>query len=342
MNDIPPVEDLGNGVWSLPVPIPHSPLGATLVYLVEGDRGPVLVDTGWNHDDSWDGLVQGVKQTGHTIEEIRGAVLTHFHPDHSGLTARLRAASDAWIAMHPADIAVTEQLTATDPRERADAVAEQFRAAGFPDEDVDAFLAEPHVIDPSALPDRTLADGAVVDLPGRDLRAVWTPGHTPGHLCLRLADADMLFTGDHVLPGITPHVGQFPLHTPQGDPLGDFLASQQTVGALAGADRLLCLPSHEGRFTGLPDRTATIVAHHEERLDAMTALLAEGPATLWELTSRLRWKRPWADMRLLARHMAASETAAHLRTLEERGRAVRTGTDDRPRWVAVPGSVSHA
>src|SRR5699024_1712829 len=62
-----------------PIPIPGNPLGFTYVYLVEGSEGPLLIDTGWNHDQSWQALLRAVERTGHTIEEVRGAVLTHFH-----------------------------------------------------------------------------------------------------------------------------------------------------------------------------------------------------------------------------------------------------------------------
>ncbi|MEU3020515.1 MBL fold metallo-hydrolase [Nocardiopsis sp. NPDC007018] len=340
MREVPPVEDLGEGLWSVPVPVPHNPVGFTYVYVLGTPGGPVLVDVGWDHDASWDALVSGLEQTGHRVDEVRGAVLTHFHADHSGLTGRLRAASDAWVAAHPADARVLRRQSERTDDQRAASVVEQMTRAGFPEEDVEAYRASPTVFRPPALPDLALDDGQRVDAPGLDLRAVWTPGHTPGHLCLRLAGRELLFTGDHVLPRITPHVGQFPLDSAEGDPLGDFLASQDRIGRLPGADHLLCLPSHESRFSGLPRRAREIVDHHEERLEGMTALLGQGPATLWELTSRLEWRRPWADMRPLARHMAASETAAHLRLLEERGRARREGPTDRPRWACViPGTT---
>ena len=333
----PPVEKLDNGVWSLPVPIPGNPLGFTYVYLVEGSEGPLLVDTGWNHDESWQALLQAVEQTGHTIEEVRGAVLTHFHPDHAGLAGRLRETTGAWIAMHPADIAVLRHLAHQSMEERRTTIATQLRRAGFPEEDVEA-LRRTDPLPASVAPDRELADGAVIDHPGRDLRAVWTPGHSPGHLCLHLADGDMLFTGDHVLPRITPHIGQFPLTADTGNPLGDFLTSQSSIAGTTDAERLMCLPSHERRFTDLPRRTEEITTHHQERLDETTALLTDGPATLWEVTSRLPWRRSWNDMRVQARHMAAAETAAHLRLLEEVGRAHRTGPETLPRWVAVKPS----
>jgi len=337
---MPRVEELGHGVWSLPVPIPGSPLGFTYVYLVSGDEGAVLVDTGWDHDESWEALTRAVERTGHGIEDIRGAVLTHFHPDHAGLAGRLRSASGAWIAMHPADIAVTERLTAIPASDRLAAMAEQLSRAGFPEEDLAAFAGQTELSTIPAVPDRALGDGDTVDLPGRRLRAMWTPGHSPGHLCLHLEDADVFFTGDHVLPRITPHVGQFPLLSTAGDPLGAFLTAQADVGRLPEADRLLCLPSHEHRFTGLTERTEAIIAHHEERLDEMSELLGRGGrVTLWQVTSGLTWRRPWADMRVRARHMAAAETVAHLRLLEERGRAVRTGTADLPLWAAAVAGV---
>ncbi|MFD7369793.1 MBL fold metallo-hydrolase [Nocardiopsis alba] len=338
MRDVPPPEDLGEGLWSIPVPVPDNPIGFTHVYALPTPEGPVLIDTGWNHDTSWDALVSGLGKAGHTVDRVVGAVITHFHNDHSGLTGRLREASGAWIAMHPRDIDVLDRLSEHGPRERAASVIAQMTRAGFPDEDIEAFRASPTVFRPPARPDLALNDGERVPVTGLDLRAVWTPGHTPGHLCLHLPDRALLFTGDHVLPRITPHVGQFPLDSPEGDPLGDFLTAQAGIGDLPDADRLLCLPSHETRFTDLPGRTRRIVSHHEERLTAMAALLSQGPTTLWELTSRLEWRRPWEHMRITARHMAASETAAHLRTLEERNLATRKGPMDLPRWVAVDRS----
>ena len=83
-------------------------------------------------------------------------------------------------------------------------------------------------------------DGDLVPLEGRRLRAVWTPGHTPGHLCLYDEAADLLLTGDHVLPRITPNVGLQP-HTAE-PPLAAYLNSLRRVSAYADAE---ALPAHE-------------------------------------------------------------------------------------------------
>src|ERR1700729_1498099 len=78
----PPVEKVRPGVWSVPTPFPDSPLRYVLAYLLESPRGPVLIDTGWPSDEAWDGLVAGVRETGHEISEVAGVLVTPFPPDH--------------------------------------------------------------------------------------------------------------------------------------------------------------------------------------------------------------------------------------------------------------------
>src|SRR5690348_1955507 len=85
--------DHGGGVRSVAVPIPDNPLGHTLVYVVDTDRGPVLVDTGWDDPDSWDTLAAGLRSCGTSADEVHGVVITHHHPDHHGLSDRVREAS---------------------------------------------------------------------------------------------------------------------------------------------------------------------------------------------------------------------------------------------------------
>jgi glyoxylase-like metal-dependent hydrolase (beta-lactamase superfamily II) len=92
------VHDHDGGVRSVQVPIPDNPLGHTLVYVVDTDRGPVLVDTGWDDPDSWDALVAGVTACGFALADLHGVLITHHHPDHHGLSAKVREASGAWLA----------------------------------------------------------------------------------------------------------------------------------------------------------------------------------------------------------------------------------------------------
>ncbi|MEV8634005.1 MBL fold metallo-hydrolase [Streptosporangium sp. NPDC051023] len=323
--------DLGGGVWSVPVPIPANPLGYTLVYAIESPSGPVLVDAGWNHPDAWLALRDGLASAGMDIREVRGVVVTHFHPDHAGLAGQVRQESGAWIAMHEADAALIRNMHDLEEGVQRDLRAGMLRRAGAGAVEVEEVTA--HRQRPPALPDRTLHDGDLIDLPGRKLRTVWTPGHTPGHVCLHLEDADRLFTGDHVLPSITPHIGIYPYDRTDTDPLGDFLASLEKVAELG---MLEALPAHEWIFQDTAARARVIGTHHEEKLTQLAALLAEAgePLTIWEIAARMTWNRPWEDLPSMLRGMAAGEAAAHLRTLEARG-AIRRSEGSEPVRFAV-------
>ncbi|SEM87324.1 MBL fold metallo-hydrolase [Nonomuraea pusilla] len=323
--------DAGGGVWSVPVPIPGNPLGYTLVYAIESPGGPVLVDAGWNHPDAWEALGGGLSALGFDVAAVRGVVVTHFHPDHAGLAGRVREESGAWIAMHEADAALVRLMRELGGGQ-ADLQAEMLRRAGAGPDDVARATGERPA--PPAAPDRELRDGDLVDLPGRVLRAVHTPGHTPGHICLHLEDAGRLFTGDHVLPGITPHIGIYPYDRDDVDPLGDFLGSLDRVGELGPLD---ALPAHEWMFPNAAARAAEIRHHHEEKLARLRILLAERaqPLTIWEVAAMMTWNRPWADLSAVPRGMAAGEAAAHLRTLEVRGHVRRVSGAGPVRFQAL-------
>ena len=103
---LPPVERLRPGMWTIPVPLPNNSLRYVFVYLFETERGAYLVDAGWNTEDAYAALTAGLAVAGYAIGDVRGVLVTHIHPDHYGLAGRIREASGAWIALHPADAAL--------------------------------------------------------------------------------------------------------------------------------------------------------------------------------------------------------------------------------------------
>ncbi|MBC2906981.1 MBL fold metallo-hydrolase [Streptomyces cupreus] len=328
--------DHGGGVRSVRVPIPDNPLGHTLVYVVDTDRGPVLIDTGWDDPGSWDTLSEGLTACGTAVAEIHGVVITHHHPDHHGLSGKVREASGAWIAMHEADTAIVRRTRSAEPERWFTYMAAKLTAAGAPEEHVAPLRGARRRTLPGlspALPDREIVPGELLDLPGRRLRAIWTPGHTPGHVCLHLEEAHpdrlpgngRLFSGDHVLPEITPHIGLYedPDDTTVTDPLGDYLDSLERVARLSPAE---ILPAHQHAFTNAGVRVGQLLTHHEARLTDLLTLIST-PLTAWQLAERMEWNRPWDQIPYGSRNIAVSETESHLRRL------VKLGTAE-----AVPGS----
>ena len=112
---MPPVERLGSDLWSIPVPIPKSPLRYVSVYAFAAEGGLVLLDSGWDSEESWQALCAGLAMIGGSPGDVRAVLVSHFHLDHSGLAGRLRAESGAWIGMHPADRAVVDSAVPRDP-----------------------------------------------------------------------------------------------------------------------------------------------------------------------------------------------------------------------------------
>jgi glyoxylase-like metal-dependent hydrolase (beta-lactamase superfamily II) len=310
---LPPVEELDGGVWSIPVPIPDNPLRYTLSYAISSSAGLVLVDPGWDSAAGRTALTDGLAQAGATLTGVVGVVATHVHPDHHGLSAHVREASGAWIAMHPAE---RDTLASpVDAAQRPARVAAWLRNAGMPEDELEQ-LVPVFGLEPTfklVEPDLLLDDGDRLPLPDRHIRTLWTPGHTPGHICLIDEDHDALLTGDHLLPYISPHIGVQPS---TDSPLGPYLNSLQRLVEL---DELAAYPAHEYRFRGIAERVVTLLAHHEERCVELLAVVKElGAATAWEIAERLTWSRPWAEIGFM-RVAATAETVAHIEYLVQRG-----------------------
>jgi glyoxylase-like metal-dependent hydrolase (beta-lactamase superfamily II) len=321
---VPPVEQVRDGLWSIPVPM-RGPLRYVTVYAFALDGGGLgLIDTGWESDEGWAALTGGLAAIGGAVEDVRGVLVTHLHFDHLGLAERVRQASGGWVAMHPADAAIVGSPAYRDPAAFVAAEVDFLVSLGAdrddavsdvgPAENLTAFTR-------MAVPDRLLEDGDVADLAGWSLRAVHTPGHTPGHLCFTEERTGLLFSGDHVLPRITPNIST--THGGLADPLRDYLAA---LAAVRTNEPDEVLPAHEWRFRGLAERTAAIERHHEQRLaELLDAIRANPHTTPWQLAGHLTWSRPWDQYERRMRIFAVTETDAHLRLLASRGLVTSSG-----------------
>ena len=318
---LPPVEQVRPGLWSIPT-VFEGPLRYVLAYLVEGPGGPVLIDTGWPAEESWDGLVAGVRATGHDITDIKAILVTHFHADHLGLAGRVREASGAWIGMHELDARAIGRFGSLEKFVEADAV--WLRRRGVPDDEAAEMM--PLGVSPKQQlnwPDVMIEDGARPLGERSALRAIWTPGHTPGHLCFAHETHNVLLTGDHVLPRISPNISPAP--GDDDDVLGQFLASLE---ALAAVEVDEVLPAHEYRFRGLPARVGQLQEHHRARLQEIRTVVGTlDGCTTAQVAERLTWSRPWEQNRGVVRRSAIGETYAHLVHLNRSGLVVNRSGD---------------
>ncbi len=184
----------------------------------------------------------------------------------------------------------------------------------------------------AALPDVVLRGGEELAADGRRFRVIFTPGHSPGHVCLYSEAEEILIAGDHVLPTITPNVS---LH-PDGaeNPLGEYLESLRAVAELRVR---LVLPAHEYTFGDLPRRVREILEHHAERNRQIIGTIKDRPRTAYEVASLIPWNLgPWETFTAWTRRMALMETLAHLRYLESTGQVRSAAENGIVYWQAGP------
>ncbi|MCD2186493.1 MBL fold metallo-hydrolase [Actinomycetospora soli] len=215
-------------------------------WLVAGRDRAVLVDTGL-----------GIAPIRPVVEAVCSrpvdVVNTHAHVDHVGGNAEFSR-----VSAHPSS------TTGIDPAERASYLGWMREvldaAAAYRELDRRYFHLLSADSDPRPLPDglerwvdpgpppgpepEPLADGDVLDLGGRTLTVLHTPGHSPDSLCLLDDRAGVLFAGD------TVNTGPIYAQAPECD-LGAFAASTARLAALAPEVGLVAM-SHFGRGVAEP------------------------------------------------------------------------------------------
>ena len=281
---------VAEGVFQFKVPIPASPIRPsgrerfTLVYAIETSDGWVMVDTGMGSEEGFQALQEQISNAGISPRDFSLIVITHGHLDHFGLAAKVQDLTGAPLAIHRAD--------ATNPY---------------------VLTFDPHTPPPAA---DVLLEGGEELVAHSGLWAIWTPGHTPGHVCVHDRERKLLFSGDHVLPVTTPNVSRYP--SDEGNPLRDFIDAHL---ALAKLDVKMVHPAHEHSFVDLQGRIDEIIAHHDRRAEEILAAVADGPRNDEEIAARIAWNvGTWDEMRPETRTLAVWETTAHLHFLVEDGR----------------------
>lgn len=305
---LPEPELVADGIWTLPVANRRGHMPFTFCYLVEDATGGVhVVDPGWNLDANAATLSAALGRLGLGRRSPASVIVTHLHPDHMGLAGRLVEQHATPVVMHDRDEQAQRMYAAWALDEVA--VRADLDAWGVPhdryQEVLGYVIGTPRVVVPASL---RVQDGDLLPVPGRRLRVLHSPGHTPGHLCLVEEEQRLLFTGDHLLPRVVPGLGS-PGTFPE-NPLEVFLGS---LARMSSYDDCQALPGHEYRYRGIADRARAIASRYLRRTAEVEPLLEDAPrATPWQVAERLSWGRGWEA---LDRHYLVSalrQTAMHI------------------------------
>ena len=324
---IAPEDLVAPGVRRIRIPVPVPTIRWVNVFLVEGPSGWTLVDTGFRSEEA-DALVASVlAAAGISVREIERAFITHRHPDHLGMAEAL-AARGVELVMHGPELDALRRAALVTQEHAVQLNVLWFEAHGMPSSRVGQLRASMGYRPQTPAPVISVADGQTIDLGGRRMRVLWTPGHTDHHAVLIDEGERLLFSGDHVLPRGTSNVMLAP-DTEADDPLGAYLDS---LRALRGLPIRRLLAGHGDPMDDLPGRVDELLSHHADRLERTLAALGDAARDAYTLA------RPFVGRSgtMWAERVALGETLAHLRHLERQG-LVEKIDGQIAMWRAAPG-----
>jgi len=185
-----------------------------LTCILDPSEGPTLVDTGL--PGQLEAITTALADAGIGLRDLRRIVLTHQDVDHVGSLPDLVEATGARVLASEVEVPYIDGTER--PRYDRPEFLQAFpQMAGFLDR-----MKRMRV-------DEALADGARLDIAG-GVRAVATPGHTVGHLCLYLERTRTIIAGD----ALTAEEGR--LQGPSPTATADMPTAARSVGRLAELD----------------------------------------------------------------------------------------------------------
>jgi glyoxylase-like metal-dependent hydrolase (beta-lactamase superfamily II) len=321
--------EVSPGVHRIPLTMPQDGLRAVNVYALETPDGLALVDGGWHVPGTYSELSDALRLIGRTVDQVHDVYVTHVHRDHYTFAVELRRRHGARVHLGALEEPGLRAVTALGSNVPTSSLQQLHRA------DEDDLAAEVRATTTRErfdstdweLPDAWLRPGPLT-VGDRRLDVVATPGHTKGHVVLHDLAAGLVFTGDHVLPTITPSIG-FELGA-WDLPLQHYLDSLTTLLDRPDGRQL---PAHGWPTSSVHDRVRALLDHHAHRLSTMRhAVERLGAATGGSVAAAVTWtqhERPYDELDAFNQMIAVCETLAHLDVLVTQGRLRVTSHDAR-------------
>jgi len=326
--------------------------GPTWAYLFESD-GLTLLDPGAH--GSYDELADGIVGAGFGVKDIDRVIISHGHSDHDGSVARTIRESGAglWahsvyaslLPYHPWDVQNRSETEIHAEMTRiADAGSDRRSNSTYQARNKTYLESRKNLsVDHSMIDDEEFGTA----------RIIYAPGHSPDELCL-VFDG-VVFTGDHVLPEITPHPttkATYRNHVKKGIPreyqdasgsfgLERYMRSLKTILDLGPEYSIL--PAHrlynrsKFNLTGV-ERAEEVIRHHARRMAQILQRIGQKPTGLESITRSIFERGKLIGGNL---YMALSEMVAHLELLfdvddlelNEDRQLVRTGHENYRQFI---------
>ncbi len=314
-------------VFELRLPIPWEDGRVNCFLFPDGDRVD-LVDCGMKSEASYTLIREAIREVAGPAARIGRLVVTHIHPDHYGGAGELTERDGAALFLHRLEVPMVHPRY-LEIEHLVEEVGHHLRLHGVPEREADIIKNTSRGLREfvrTATPALQLDGTESIRLGSRRLRVEWTPGHSPGHVCLFDPDSRLLFAGDQLLPDVSPNIGLHPQSTP--DPLHEYLDG---LRRLAAYEPELILPAHGRPFEDAPARVRILESHHKRRLEQIVDIVGRGKETGWDVALELWGPRD----HFYEKRLALQEALAHLQALAVDGRVTKSVTPETVRWTPV-------
>lgn len=306
------MREVYQNIYLKELPLPNNPLKFLNFYIIKGKNKSMIVDTGFNREDTKQEILEALEELGLTFHNTI-LYLTHLHSDHTGLASFFQTKGmEVYISKIDGDL-INQSIHKEDSVWKN--VIQHAKLQGLEE---DELLLEEHpgykyrpdckISYREAVPGERIVIGEycfeIVDL----------CGHSPGITGLYERKHNILFCGDHILGKITPNITFWGFEF--GDCLGHYFKNLEKVCQM---EVKYLFSSHRFLVENHRKRIEEIREHHTKRLEEVRqALKKKKKATVREVAKQMHWdinSRSWEEFPKAQKWFAAGEAHAHLEHL---------------------------
>ena len=314
------IEEIVPNLFRTEIPLPNSPLKSLNSYIVKGEDRFLIIDTGFNLQECQNEMNVSLQKLRVDLSKT-DIFLTHLHVDHIGLADSL-ATENSKVYLNETEThhPIFQRDNLPGYRQK---LMDVYVANGFPAEGARMFYESYTEREYGLKRGRTFSavrNGDTIEVGDFHFQCISTPGHSPGHMCLYEPNRKILVSGDHILSDITPNIAYW---LEMDDPLNEYLTNLEKIRAL---DVKIVLPGHRRLVRDLHKRISELQEHHRDRLNEVLASLRDGAKNAFQIAPSITWDitfKSWEEFPPAQKWFAFSETLAHIRFLENKGKLRR-------------------
>ncbi|RKQ33880.1 MBL fold metallo-hydrolase [Oceanobacillus halophilus] len=302
-----------DNIYKLVVKFPQG-MGDVNSYLIKGENGYTVIDTGTNHQNAID-IWQRVIDSGIMVEKV---VLTHTHEDHIGLARWFKETIGVPIIVSKFGLSEMEKRRNM-PLKQFNQLITKYDGPALPknykdDTSIYEFM-----------PDE-LFDSQQDILIGEDIyQTIWTPGHAYDQYCFYNKKKNIMIVGDHILKDFSPVIGLW--NGEETNPLKEYFDSLEKIKQYKPS---IALPGHGESIVDLQTRVEEIQERHQFRLEQVIGAIKQEYKTASQISHEI-----YNTLNVIINLSAFMATVTRLIYLESLGKIERKVVNGKHMFRAI-------